>query len=53
MLLTIFQNQRHPGRTARESPYWRDGGNIDAYYEANMDIRSVEPALTSIPGNGR
>ncbi|HZD50013.1 MAG TPA: sugar phosphate nucleotidyltransferase, partial [Silvibacterium sp.] len=26
-------------------PYWRDVGTIDAYYEANMDLRSVTPAL--------
>jgi len=26
-------------------PYWRDVGTIDAYYEANMDLRSVKPAL--------
>jgi glucose-1-phosphate adenylyltransferase len=27
------------------APYWRDVGTIDAYYEANMDLRSVSPAL--------
>ncbi len=26
-------------------PYWRDVGTIDAYYEANMDLRAVTPAL--------
>jgi glucose-1-phosphate adenylyltransferase len=26
-------------------PYWRDVGTIDAFYEANMDLRSVTPAL--------
>ena len=25
--------------------YWRDVGTIDAYYDANMDLRSVKPAL--------
>jgi glucose-1-phosphate adenylyltransferase len=25
--------------------YWRDVGTIEAYYEANMDLRSVSPAL--------
>ena len=25
--------------------YWRDVGTIEAYYEANMDLRSVKPAL--------
>jgi glucose-1-phosphate adenylyltransferase len=26
-------------------PYWRDVGTIDAYYEANMDLLSVDPKL--------
>ena len=26
-------------------PYWRDVGTIDAYYEANMDLVSVQPKL--------
>jgi len=26
-------------------PYWRDVGTIDAYYQANMDLVSVEPEL--------
>ena len=26
-------------------PYWRDVGTIDAYYEANMDLRAIIPAL--------
>ena len=26
-------------------PYWRDVGTIDAYWEANMDLTYVEPAL--------
>jgi glucose-1-phosphate adenylyltransferase len=28
-----------------ELSYWRDIGTIGAYYEANMDIRAVDPAL--------
>jgi len=27
------------------SPYWRDVGTIDAYYEANLDLCSVQPQL--------
>lgn len=27
----------------KEAQYWRDIGTIDAYYEANMDLVSVEP----------
>lgn len=30
------QNRRNP-------PYWRDIGTLDAYYEANMDLVSVDP----------
>ena len=28
-----------------ELSYWRDIGTIEAYYEANMDVRAVDPAL--------
>jgi len=27
------------------APYWRDIGLLDAYYEANMDLVSIEPEL--------
>lgn len=40
-----FQTNVIPGEPAGKAPYWRDVGTIDAYYEANMDIRSVEPEL--------
>ena len=40
-----FQTNRIPGEPADAAPYWRDVGTIDAYYEANMDLRSVSPAL--------
>jgi glucose-1-phosphate adenylyltransferase len=40
-----FQTNRIPGETSENAPYWRDVGTIDAYYEANMDLRSVAPAL--------
>lgn len=29
----------------KETKYWKDIGTIDAYYEANMDLVSVEPIL--------
>jgi len=29
----------------KEVAYWRDVGTLDAYYEANMDLVSVEPEL--------
>ncbi len=40
-----FQSNRIPGERPEAEPYWRDVGTIDAYYEANMDLRSVSPAL--------
>jgi glucose-1-phosphate adenylyltransferase len=40
-----FQTNRIPGDIPDIVPYWRDVGTIDAYYEANMDLRSVNPAL--------
>jgi glucose-1-phosphate adenylyltransferase len=40
-----FQTNRIPGDPADTMPYWRDVGTIDAYYEANMDLRSVSPPL--------
>jgi len=29
----------------KEDAYWRDVGTLDAYYEANMDLISVDPQL--------
>ena len=40
-----FQTNRIPGEPADAVPYWRDVGTIEAYYEANMDLRFVSPAL--------
>ena len=40
-----FQTNRIPGDPPTQQPYWRDVGTIDAYFEANMDLRSVTPAL--------
>jgi glucose-1-phosphate adenylyltransferase len=40
-----FQSNRIPGEKPDAEVYWRDVGTIDAYYEANMDLRSVSPAL--------
>ena len=40
-----FQTNVIPGEPAATGPYWRDVGTIDAYYEANMDLKSVAPAL--------
>ncbi len=40
-----FQTNRIPGDPPHQLPYWRDAGTIDAYYEANMDLRAISPAL--------
>jgi glucose-1-phosphate adenylyltransferase len=40
-----FAENKIPGEPAENSAYWRDVGTIDAYYEANMDLRAVSPAL--------
>jgi glucose-1-phosphate adenylyltransferase len=33
------------GSTDRDRDYWRDVGTLDAYYEANMDLISVNPVF--------
>jgi glucose-1-phosphate adenylyltransferase len=40
-----FQTNRIPGELPDAVPYWRDVGTLDAYYEANMDLRAVNPSL--------
>jgi glucose-1-phosphate adenylyltransferase len=40
-----FETNRIPGDPPNQLAYWRDVGTIDAYYDANMDLRSVTPAL--------
>ena len=40
-----FQANQIPGEPPGATAYWRDVGTLDAYYEANMDLRSVTPAL--------
>ncbi|OKL50067.1 glucose-1-phosphate adenylyltransferase [Boudabousia marimammalium] len=34
-----------PGALDRDRDYWRDVGTLDAYYEANMDLVSVNPVF--------
>jgi glucose-1-phosphate adenylyltransferase len=38
-----FLTNEVPGATARDHGYWRDVGTIDAYFDAHMDLRTVEP----------
>ncbi|MGC8758842.1 MAG: glucose-1-phosphate adenylyltransferase [Bryobacteraceae bacterium] len=40
-----FTTNHIPGDPVGAPAYWRDVGTIDAYYEANMDLRAVSPVL--------
>jgi glucose-1-phosphate adenylyltransferase len=54
-----FLTNEVPGETANDAGYWRDVGTIDAYFDAHMDLRAVQPEfnlynnrwplLTSVP----
>ena len=41
-----FSTNEIPGRArGEEKGYWRDVGTIEAYYEANMDLRNPQPVF--------
>ncbi len=41
-----FRKNRVPSMQKGEEPsYWRDLGTIEAYYEANMDLCSIDPSF--------
>jgi glucose-1-phosphate adenylyltransferase len=40
-----FLTNKIPGEPPDKLPYWRDVGTLDAYFEANMDIRAISPEL--------
>ncbi|MGI8575610.1 MAG: glucose-1-phosphate adenylyltransferase [Egibacteraceae bacterium] len=40
-----FQRNQVPGSTERDHAYWRDVGTLDSYYEATMDLISVNPVF--------
>ena len=40
-----FQTNRIPGDPPGAPVYWRDVGSLDAFFDANMDLRSVSPEL--------
>jgi glucose-1-phosphate adenylyltransferase len=40
-----FQTNRIAGDPPEGVPYWRDVGTLDAYYEASMDVRAIDPPL--------
>jgi len=40
-----FATNMVPGQLERERGYWRDVGNIDVYYQANLDLVDVDPVF--------
>ena len=40
-----FSSNTFPGMTDSERGYWRDVGNIDSYFQANMDLLKYNPEL--------
>jgi glucose-1-phosphate adenylyltransferase len=38
-----FRDNDVPGSTARDRDYWRDVGTLDSFYDAHLDLISVEP----------
>ena len=40
-----FSRNVVPGESDRDHGYWRDVGTLDAYYDAHMDLTSVDPVF--------
>ncbi len=40
-----FLSNKVPGQHEREVGYWRDVGTLDAYYQASMDLVSIDPVF--------
>ncbi len=40
-----FSQNYVPGETDRDKGYWRDVGTVDAFYEAHMDLISINPVF--------
>lgn len=40
-----FAANEVPGATERDRDYWRDVGTLDAFYEAHLDLISVQPVF--------
>jgi glucose-1-phosphate adenylyltransferase len=40
-----FSGNHVPGATDRDRGYWRDVGTLDSYYDAHMDLISVQPVF--------
>jgi glucose-1-phosphate adenylyltransferase len=45
VFLYDFSHNEVAGMTENQRGYWRDVGNIDTYWQANMDLVSVSPVL--------
>jgi glucose-1-phosphate adenylyltransferase len=41
-----FMDNEVPGVSGQEVGYWRDVGDLDAFYEASMDLVAPEPAFS-------
>ncbi len=41
-----FGTNTVPGQGVKERGYWRDVGNLDAYFQANMDLVAVDPIFS-------
>jgi glucose-1-phosphate adenylyltransferase len=41
-----FTTNKVPGQGPKEIGYWRDVGDLETYYEANMDLVDVDPKLS-------
>jgi glucose-1-phosphate adenylyltransferase len=46
-----FMENHVPGSTERDAGYWRDVGTIDSYFDAHMDLRTVQPMFNLYNGN--
>lgn len=42
---------RFQDKNNKATPYWRDVGTLDAYYQANMDLIAVDPFLNLYDSN--
>ncbi len=40
-----FSGNQVPGATDRDRAYWRDVGTLDSYFDAHMDLVSVDPVF--------
>jgi glucose-1-phosphate adenylyltransferase len=40
-----FATNQVPGQEPKEQGFWRDVGNIDVYYQSNMDLVDVDPTF--------